>query len=181
MLRTAYSSVPPAKPVLQLSEKMDFVDTIDAEPSVDIAIEATQFAEVYDDEDVPEVQPSSQAAAVPEGVQVFLNSLNTAVSSREASQIFYLYENVFNRLTDKFYKNQPWPASELAQQITGGGTGRSLLVCVLICTDRVFGLLYRELYFRHIYAKLQPTLEERFQSWQNYLDLFALFGKIVLA
>lgn len=34
------------------------------------------------------------------------------------------------------------------------------------------GLLYRELYFRHIYTRMVPTLDDRFDSFQNYIDLF---------
>jgi len=33
-------------------------------------------------------------------------------------------------------------------------------------------MLYKELYYRHIYAKLTPTLEQRFESFENYCDLF---------
>lgn len=35
-------------------------------------------------------------------------------------------------------------------------------------------ILYKELYFRHIYAKIQggPSLEQRFNSFYNYCDLF---------
>lgn len=35
-------------------------------------------------------------------------------------------------------------------------------------------ILYKELYFRHIYARIQggPTLEQRFNSFFNYCDLF---------
>jgi translation initiation factor 3 subunit L len=32
--------------------------------------------------------------------------------------------------------------------------------------------LYRELYFRHVYAKLQPTVDDRFQSYENICELF---------
>ena len=35
-------------------------------------------------------------------------------------------------------------------------------------------LLYKELYYRHIYSKLQPTLEQRIESWLNYCDIFNL-------
>src|SRR5690242_16383944 len=38
--------------------------------------------------------------------------------------------------------------------------------------DPVFLVLYKELYYRHIYAKLVPSLEHRFESWKNYCDLF---------
>lgn len=35
-------------------------------------------------------------------------------------------------------------------------------------------ILYKELYFRHIYARIQggPTLEQRFNSFFNYCNLF---------
>lgn len=35
-------------------------------------------------------------------------------------------------------------------------------------------ILYKELYYRHIYARIQggPTLEQRFNSFFNYCDLF---------
>jgi hypothetical protein len=32
--------------------------------------------------------------------------------------------------------------------------------------------LYRELYYRHIYSRLTPTIEHRFHSYENYCDLF---------
>src|SRR5215203_4955650 len=38
--------------------------------------------------------------------------------------------------------------------------------------DQVFLTLYRELYYRHIYARLTPTIEHRFHSYENYCDLF---------
>ena len=38
--------------------------------------------------------------------------------------------------------------------------------------DQVFLTLYRELYFRHVYAKLQPTIDDRFQSYENICELF---------
>lgn len=41
-----------------------------------------------------------------------------------------------------------------------------------LVADIIFQILYKELYYRHIYAKLQPTTEQRLESWQNYLDLF---------
>jgi translation initiation factor 3 subunit L len=34
--------------------------------------------------------------------------------------------------------------------------------------------LYRELYFRHVYAKLEPNVDDRFQSYENICELFNL-------
>lgn len=30
----------------------------------------------------------------------------------------------------------------------------------------------QEMYFRHLYASMQPTLEQRCESWDNYCLLF---------
>jgi len=38
--------------------------------------------------------------------------------------------------------------------------------------DVLFLVLYKELYYRHIYAKLNPTINDRFNSYLNYCDLF---------
>eukprot|EP00166_Cyanidium_caldarium_P003230 ctg_314.g114 len=37
---------------------------------------------------------------------------------------------------------------------------------------KVFLLLYKELCYRHIHTRLHPTLTQRFESWENYLELF---------
>ncbi len=41
-------------------------------------------------------------------------------------------------------------------------------------SDETTMVLYKDLYFRHIYAKMQPTVDDRFDSFQNYIDLFNL-------
>ena len=33
----------------------------------------------------------------------------------------------------------------------------------------------QEMYYRHIYARLTPTLEQRCESWDNYCGLFQVF------
>jgi translation initiation factor 3 subunit L len=38
----------------------------------------------------------------------------------------------------------------------------------------MFLTLYKELFFRHIYAKHKPTIEHRYNSFSNYCDLFNL-------
>lgn len=35
-------------------------------------------------------------------------------------------------------------------------------------------MLYKELYYRHIHAKMQPEVDDRFDSFQNYVELFNL-------
>lgn len=82
------------------------------------------------------------------------------VNELNVYEIQNMYEIEFNKLTDRFFKTNPWPDAEV--------------VAPIIQNDRVFLILYKELYFRHIYARVQsgPTLEQRLESYYNYCDLF---------
>lgn len=50
----------------------------------------------------------------------------------------------------------------------------SLRCCVLFfsSTDPIFLILYRELYYRHVYSRLQPNIDDRFHSYENSCELF---------
>jgi translation initiation factor 3 subunit L len=75
-------------------------------------------------------------------------------------EIQNLYDNSFVQLTEKYFKSSPWPeAEEISQHVQD---------------DADFLILYKELYFRHIYAAIQggPTIEQRFDSYFNYCNLF---------
>lgn len=76
-----------------------------------------------------------------------------------------LLSNSFTRLTEEYYKTQSWPdmedlySNKLVEQDS---------------RDDIFLILYRELYYRHIYARVQggPTIPQRFESYYNYCNLF---------
>ena len=38
--------------------------------------------------------------------------------------------------------------------------------------DQLFLILYRELYYRHVYSRLQPNIDDRFHSYENSCELF---------
>ena len=73
--------------------------------------------------------------------------------------IHMCYELKFSSISDRFYKQGPWPHPDQ--------------VCPIL-EDDVCLMLYKELYFRHIYAKLGQTLtlEQRIESYDNYCVLF---------
>jgi translation initiation factor 3 subunit L len=48
------------------------------------------------------------------------------------------------------------------------------LLATELQADSIFLLLYKELYFRHLYSKLVPTLQQRIDSWNNYVEFFDL-------
>ena len=66
----------------------------------------------------------------------------------------------FPKLTEDHFKNEPWPDADK--------------VAPLVSDDQPFLILYKELYYRHIYARIQggPSVEQRFESYYNYCQLF---------
>lgn len=103
---------------------------------------------------------TTRHSAVPEVVKQFVSYFYRHIKERAVADIHSMYENSFNKITEKYFKQSPWPSSES--------------IAPFVNHDKIFLILYKELYFRHIYAKLTvgPTLEQRFDSWRNYCDLF---------
>lgn len=101
---------------------------------------------------------NGQEVEVPEAVRSFIMYFHNAVLNNNVYELHGCYENQFNKLTEKYYLKSPWPEAEVIAPLVGD--------------DPNFLILYRELYFRHVYARLQPTLEQRIQSYENYCDLF---------
>ncbi|KAM4021927.1 eukaryotic translation initiation factor 3 subunit L isoform 1-T1 [Anomaloglossus baeobatrachus] len=86
--------------------------------------------------------------------------VSSDVIDQKVYEIQDIYENSWTKLTERFFKNSPWPEAEAIAPQVGN--------------DAVFLILYKELYYRHIYAKVSggPTLEQRFESYYNYCNLF---------
>eukprot|EP00301_Raphidiophrys_heterophryoidea_P000027 c10012_g1_i2.p1 GENE.c10012_g1_i2~~c10012_g1_i2.p1 ORF type:complete len:524 (-),score=136.82 c10012_g1_i2:1096-2454(-) len=63
-------------------------------------------------------------------------------------------------MADTMFKTMPWPTAES--------------ISSLVEDDKIFLILYKELYYRHIYSKLTPDIQQRFASWENYTELFSL-------
>lgn len=69
-----------------------------------------------------------------------------------------MYETSFQGISDRFFKDWPWPSVDA--------------VAPYVDNDHVFCMLYREMWFRHLYARHSPTLKQRIDSWDNYCSLF---------
>jgi len=145
---------------------MDAGDTFEVEGSVDIrALPNFRPGHSEFDEFEPEdASVSEQGNVVHDKVRAFLVSFQSHVHRKDVNEIAGLYDSAFRKLSDIFYKNIPWPSGET--------------VAPIVNHDKVFLVLYKELYYRHIYSiqTAIPTLEQRFESWQNYCDLFALLS-----
>ncbi|RXG61389.1 Eukaryotic translation initiation factor 3 subunit L [Armadillidium vulgare] len=102
--------------------------------------------------------------AIPDDVKKYISYFRDAIREGHMYDIPSLYVD-FSRLTEEYYKTQSWPEVEdlVANKLVEQG-GR----------DDIFLILYRELHYRHIYARVQggPTLQHRFESYYNYCNLF---------
>ncbi|KAJ3694538.1 hypothetical protein LUZ60_010018 [Juncus effusus] len=97
---------------------------------------------------------------VPDSVKTFVVHLYRYIREKNVYEINQMYEGSFNRLTDRMFREAPWPTAEAIAPYVDG--------------DHVFCLLYREMWYRHVYARLMPTAKQRVESWDNYCSLFGV-------
>jgi translation initiation factor 3 subunit L len=94
------------------------------------------------------------------------------------AEITVAYESGWNKYTEKFYSKTEWPEAELIAPLVNDGAHFHAVWTVskfyakpgLI--DPIFLILYRELYYRHVYSRLQPNIDDRFHSYENSCELF---------
>ena len=96
--------------------------------------------------------------AVPDLVQQFVVYFYRHIRERNLQEIYTMYDNSWNKLSDRYFKTSPWPRAESVMHLAED--------------DHIFVLLYKEMWFRHLYAKGRPTLAQRAESWQNYCNVF---------
>jgi len=95
---------------------------------------------------------------VPDVVKSFVVYLYRHIREKNVYEIHQMYEGSFQKLSERLFKQSYWPEVEM--------------IAPYVENDHVFCLLYKEMWFRHLYARLQPTLEQRCDSWDNYCNLF---------
>ncbi|KAJ7556493.1 hypothetical protein O6H91_05G085900 [Diphasiastrum complanatum] len=109
--------------------------------------------------DIQQQDPGYDASThVPDVVKTFVAYLYRHIREKNVYEIHQMYEGSFQKLSERMFKQSPWPTAEA--------------IASYVENDHVFCLLYKEMWFRHLYAKLTPTLEQRFESWDNYCNLF---------
>lgn len=97
---------------------------------------------------------------MPDMVKKFLVYFRNMINEGVTYEILNLYENTFPKLTEQYFENTPWPEEDE--------------VAPVVDNDHVFMILYKELYYRDIYARVPggPKPDQRFHSFYNYCDLF---------
>jgi len=97
---------------------------------------------------------------LPDAVDHFLGLLLEGLKTRNVPDLHRLYEDTFNKLSEKNYKNTKWPSVEVVSE--------------QISTEPLFLIFYKELYYRHIYSRLTVQFQDRSGSWNNYCKLLDL-------
>lgn len=97
---------------------------------------------------------------MPDMVKKFLVYFRNMINEGVTYEILNLYENTFPKLTEEYFENTPWPEENE--------------VAPIVDSDNVFMILYKELFYRDIYARVPggPKPDQRFHSFYNYCDLF---------
>lgn len=95
---------------------------------------------------------------LPESVKNWFTQLYTHLVSGNASEMARLYDREFQNLTNNYFKQTAWPEPSAIEP--------------LVDSDPTFLVLYKQLYFRHLFSKMQPGFEMKVQSWQNYCEIF---------
>eukprot|EP01018_Ginkgo_biloba_P001413 Gb_07559 [translate_table: standard] len=115
------------------------------------------YEETYDD-GLEQQETNYDPNFVPDAVKTFVVFLYRHIREKNVYEIHQMYEGSFQKLSERMFKQSPWPSMEA--------------IAPYVDNDHVFCLLYREMWFRHLYARLTPTLKQRFESWDNYCNLF---------
>lgn len=102
----------------------------------------------------------SSANKIPEAVKNFLLFLYESIEHGNVYNIQNLYETTFPKLSEQYFEKKEWPEEKD--------------VADLVQNNQVFMTLYKELYFRHIHAKIQggPQFDQRVASFFNYCEFF---------
>eukprot|EP00162_Nutomonas_longa_P009870 comp19542_c0_seq1/m.37235 comp19542_c0_seq1/g.37235 ORF comp19542_c0_seq1/g.37235 comp19542_c0_seq1/m.37235 type:complete len:560 (-) comp19542_c0_seq1:64-1743(-) len=101
----------------------------------------------------------ADAKQVPPIVREFIIGLERSIRAQDVYEINNAVELIWSDLSEHFFSHSTWPHPSVVSQIVDDDSG-------------VFTVLYSELYYRHIYTKLKPTLLQRIESWENYAEIF---------
>ena len=98
--------------------------------------------------------------SVPDLIKQFVVYFYRHIREKNVYEILTMYDFTWAKLSDQFFKSSPWPLAEVISPLAND--------------DHVFLLLYREMYFRHLYARSVPSLAQQAASWENYRSLLGL-------
>ncbi|KFD53758.1 hypothetical protein M514_05264, partial [Trichuris suis] len=107
-----------------------------------------------------------QFSSVSDEVRNFLRQLKRSLRDQNAQEILTLYEYGFTDLTERFCGEAALPDEKVVISVTASDPSNVY--------DSLFVVLYKELYYRFIYAKSYraTSLKYRVASYYNYMTFF---------
>lgn len=101
-------------------------------------------------------------AMMPNVVKDFIGDFCDQIQVKNVFEIQNLYENIWPKLSEQYYDKHSWPEMNDIEKV--------------LDVDATFKVLYNELYFRHIHARIQggPSMQQRMCSYFNYCEFFNL-------
>ncbi|OWZ22230.1 Eukaryotic translation initiation factor 3 subunit E [Phytophthora megakarya] len=95
---------------------------------------------------------------LPETVKSWFSHMYTHLISGNVAEMARLYDREFHNLTNNYFKQASWPEPSAVES--------------LVDEDPTFLLLYRQIYFRHLFSRLQPGMDMKVASWETYVAIF---------
>ncbi|KAG7395976.1 Eukaryotic translation initiation factor 3 subunit L [Phytophthora boehmeriae] len=95
---------------------------------------------------------------LPETVKSWFSHMYTHLISGNVAEMARLYDREFHNLTNNYFKQASWPEPSAVES--------------LVDQDPTFLLLYKQIYFRHLFSKLQPGMDMKVASWETYCAIF---------
>lgn len=126
----------------------------------DYDVEYDDYGVPISDNDYIDYTPMQSYNSIPPVVKDFIQYFYNAIQKGAVYDIQNLYENTFPKLSENYFEKKEWPNEQEIGE--------------LVEKDELFITLYKELYFRHIHARVQggPQFEQRVASFYNYCDFF---------
>mmetsp|Transcript_14221 Transcript_14221/g.25475 ORF Transcript_14221/g.25475 Transcript_14221/m.25475 type:complete len:526 (+) Transcript_14221:127-1704(+) len=94
-------------------------------------------------------------------VKDYVSDFYIKMSQNKVSEVRNLYQKEFSSITQAYYKDTEWPRAEE--------------IASLCDNNDIFLMCYNELAMRHVASNGQPLPHHRFESWNNYRNLFDAF------
>jgi len=110
-----------------------------------------------------EFERQQQSYKMNDAVKSFITHFYRAIQNAKIFEITHDYEFGWNMLSEQYFKTTTWPSVDNIESMIPNESMKP-----------IFLILYKEMYYRHIYASIQggPSLEQRFESYRNYVKLF---------
>ncbi|OAF71997.1 hypothetical protein A3Q56_00221 [Intoshia linei] len=101
-----------------------------------------------------------QSSPIDNTVIEFVRNFQQYILSHNIYEVKECYDKKFVEITNTFFDNVPWPSIESMDNYVN--------------IDTVFSRLYKEIYYRHYYARVEggPQLDARIDSYNNYINIF---------